>query len=1066
MQKNNEHDPSPDTHNESQHIDQTSYFDVQGFLNRLSTLSDPSLLVKRERSPQLRVSINNFLTDVTIDEGSELNCVSDSLVSRLKLKYIPMKSSAVAAGQSSIQILGVLAMPLMITVLDVSIPTSIKLDGAVIVKNLGQNILVGEPGKKSNKIFTNPSKKTISLRNGKGKRISIPYFSRQGKPLVNSILLRAAGSQIIYPNETITLSLPSSVQSSYLSISARGNYSSFSPIIDHFGSDIIMKNDSTKIMTVKQNDHLFDVTACHVLDMKDETSEIDKIRKIYDIGSDMSQFYPTPGVIANDRSYLEDISIDPDNIMPQIWKNRFKQLCEDFTDIITPIPGKYNGAFGHVSTAINFTSPPPSNLKTYMPKYSYNMMKILAEKMDSLESWGVLQKPENLGVIPEFVVPSMLTPKPDSNEYRLVTDFTSLNKFIKKLPTISPNVQQAKTTIAKFKYHVFLDLSNYYYQGGVSVFDSQYLATVHPFKGLMIYTVEPQGLLNSGEHAYERLGRIFGDLCANQRMTRMADGLYVLGNTYSELWENLKEVFERAKIANLTFKPKKIMICPQDTVLFGWRKKGDAWVPTEHTTTPLVNATLPKTVKQLRSWLGSYKQLAACIKGYAVPIGNLEKLTGSTNKSASKINWTKQLEDDFNNAKRMIGHIQEIYVPKPNDQLETYSDYSEEHKAIGGRMLIKRKTPEGIITLNGGYFSVRLSDLQSKWLPCEGEALGIKLVLEHFSPYLRENENVVTHYTDSLPCVQAFRRSRLGAFSNSARIATYLTSISSLNIEIVHMPGKKLSLVDNIGRNPTRCSETKCQICKFVHEQIEMGEKASNIMNISAQDVIDGKVAIPFTQTESWLNAQKKDDTHRKLTNLIRTSQAPIKKKTGNDNTKLKLLHNLYKEGKLKIMKNGLIIIKHKNEDGSTSNATSIPTVMFPGLIHALHRKLSHPSKLQLSKLVARHFYTPGYLRIIEEVTNACELCAAVKTLPKETFTQSTGKMEGFGANLSADVIERNGQQILIVREKLSSYTIHMGNIHPRSNSEHTKGSTDTNDSRRYTNVRNNHSSRLRNRMV
>ena len=53
-----------------------------------------------------------------------------------------------------------------------------------------------------------------------------------------------------------------------------------------------------------------------------------------------------------------------------------------------------------------------------------------------------------------------------------------------------------------FKYHVFLDLSNYYYQGGVQVEDSQYLDTVHPFKGLMVYTVEPQRLLNSGEHAY------------------------------------------------------------------------------------------------------------------------------------------------------------------------------------------------------------------------------------------------------------------------------------------------------------------------------------------------------------------------------------------------------------------------------------------------------------------------------------------------------------------------------------------------------------------------------------
>lgn len=168
--------------------------------------------------------------------------------------------------------------------------------------------------------------------------------------------------------------------------------------------------------------------------------------------------------------------------------------------------------------------------------------------------------------------------------------------------------------LAKYKHHVFLDLSNYYYQGGVKIEDSQYLATIHPFKGLMVYTVEPQGLLNSGEHAYERLGRIYGDMCAAEKMTRMADGIYVLGNTYAELAENLKMVFERARNANLTFKPTKIIICPQDTVIFGWRKIGDAWQPTEHTVLPLIRANTPNTIKQLRSWIGSFKQLSMCIK--------------------------------------------------------------------------------------------------------------------------------------------------------------------------------------------------------------------------------------------------------------------------------------------------------------------------------------------------------------------------------------------------------------------------------------------------------------------
>ena len=55
------------------------------------------------------------------------------------------------------------------------------------------------------------------------------------------------------------------------------------------------------------------------------------------------------------------------------------------------------------------------------------MNKILAEKMDLLESWGVLCEPEKLGVSVEFVSPSMLVPKPEKGEYRVVTDFSALN---------------------------------------------------------------------------------------------------------------------------------------------------------------------------------------------------------------------------------------------------------------------------------------------------------------------------------------------------------------------------------------------------------------------------------------------------------------------------------------------------------------------------------------------------------------------------------------------------------------------------------------------------------------
>ena len=210
----------------------------------------------------------------------------------------------------------------------------------------------------------------------------------------------------------------------------------------------------------------------------------------------------------------------------------------------------------------------------------------------------------------------------------------------------------------------------------------------------------------------------------------------------------------------------------------------------------------------------------------------------------------------------------------------------------------------------------------------------------------------------------------------------------------------------------------------FVTEQVDIGENAAKLNSIQVNDILSGKLPTPFLQRQSWINAQKQDKTHQTLKELIRNSQAPEKKKTKDENTKLKLLYNLHREGKLQVHNDDLITVKYTDQNGQTFQAVSIPTTLFPGLIHALHYKLSHPSKMQLSKLVARHFYTPGYQKIIDEISNSCETCVALKQLPKEIFSESTGNIDGFGSHFSADVIERNQQYILIIREKLSSFIL------------------------------------------
>ena len=75
----------------------------------------------------------------------------------------------------------------------------------------------------------------------------------------------------------------------------------------------------------------------------------------------------------------------------------------------------------------------------------------------------------------------------------------------------------------------------------------------------------------------------------------------------------------------------------------------------------------------------------------------------------------------------------------------------------------------------GGYFSVMVDSMRSAWYPCEGEGLGIRQVLGFWEPYIRESENLTTHFSDNQPCVDAWKRARKGAFSSNARIATFLS---------------------------------------------------------------------------------------------------------------------------------------------------------------------------------------------------------------------------------------------------------------------------------------------------
>ena len=1003
---------------------QTWISKIQKLESRKSTWINTG--VRKSKSPCILAKLEDSPVYTTIDEGSEINCMDEGFAMKNKVKFVPTICKATAAGSTTMDLAGQTHNPISINIPHNN-PIILNLGKMIIVKNLGVDILLGEPGKQDNEIVTIPHKKLVEFTAVDGKRVRLAYSSKYITFESSTFHCKSTKQETIYPNQSLKISLPIGMRNATeVAVTARNP--SLHPWVkckilpvDLFGT-INISNESSVPVKLSKHEHFANINACVDASIDDLKSG-DYVRKIYDIGrNDLSHLIPHKehGEAAADEDGSNEVCIDPDDNLSADWKARFKSICGDFSDIITPRPGKYNGFFGRIDNSINFSSTPPPSVRAHLPKYSYDMLQIMADKMDKLEEWGVLRKPEDVGVVPEFVVASMLRPKAEEGEWRLVTDFTPLNIHIKKLETVAPTIKEAKEKLAKYKYHIQLDLSNYFYQGGMKVEDIQYLATPHPFKGLRVYTCEPQGLKNASEHAYERLGLVYGDMCREESITRMADGLYVLSDTLEGLEANFVEVLNRARLCGFTFKPSKIIIAPQETILFGWKLSSYGWKPTSHTIAPLIKAELPTTVKQARSWIGSYKQLIECIPRYAILLGPIEAVLGGRG-SAERIVWTEDLIKTFERCKKSLNDIRIIHVPKPSDTLHTFSDYSQSAKAVGGRLEIHRVVNGKVKKLLGGHFSCRVSKHQGAWFPCEGEGLATRLVLEHFSDFIRESKNQTTHHTDNQPVVQAWKRSKTGAFSASARIAAFLSGVSAMNIEIIHTPGSEMKSSDYNSRNPEECTEKRCQICKFASKLETIGDK---VAKITVDDIEKGRVKMPFIQKAAWLKVQKNDPVHQQLSLLIDSSQLPNKKKTKGNNTVLKRLHNMYKVGQLTKATDGLITVTHTDPDRGNYQAISIPTPMYPGLIQALHLKLDHPSKLQLQRLSTRYFYCPGFGRIIEEISSNCVVCASLKQMPDEILSQSTSETSIFGGNFSSDVIRIHGQKILLTREKLSQFTM------------------------------------------
>ena len=203
-----------------------------------------------------------------------------------------------------------------------------------------------------------------------------------------------------------------------------------------------------------------------------------------------------------------------------------------------------------------------------------------------LEAAGVFAKPEQVNIHVEYLNTLFLIKRPNGGS-RLMTSFREVTHYSKRQSSLMPNVDSV--------------LLKSFYQIPLANSSMKYCGVVTPFKGIHVYTRSSMGMPGSKTCLEELMSRVLGDLIHEGCVAKIANGLYVGGNSPIEVVDNWRRVVALLQKNNLCLSVAKTIIYPRKAIVLGWVCSNGTLQASPHRLAVLSSVEPPSTVQGLRS---------------------------------------------------------------------------------------------------------------------------------------------------------------------------------------------------------------------------------------------------------------------------------------------------------------------------------------------------------------------------------------------------------------------------------------------------------------------------------
>ena len=447
-------------------------------------------------------------------------------------------------------------------------------------------------------------------------------------------------------------------------------------------------------------------------------------------------------------------------------------LLEEYKDIFTDVPSITD--FGE--HRIQLTTAEPIKGRAYSLPLA--LRETLDREIDSMLAMGIIEESAAA-----YASPVVMVKKPDGST-RVCIDYRKLNTVTVFDPEPMPTAEEIFAKLAGDRYFSKFDLSKGYWQVPVCEQDRD-LTTFICHRGLFRFRVMPFGLVNAPATFSRLMRRVLRD---SQGLDNYLDDVLAHTSDWNRHLLALRDFFERICHAKLTLRPSKCEIGETTVSFLGHSLSEGVMSPRQETVDKILNAPPPRTLKQLRAFLGLASFYRKYVPNFAVIAAPLTDATKKGNPN--EITWNDAREYAFQELKKRISTPPILRLPDVTQPFILQTDAS--HLGVGAVLLQEdcagEKRPVA-------FASRKLQPRESRYSTIERECLAIVWGITKFQEYLYGSEFILE--TDHQP-LQYLRQAK---FQNG-RLMRWALTLQPYRFLLRAIRGRDNVAADCLSRNP------------------------------------------------------------------------------------------------------------------------------------------------------------------------------------------------------------------------------------------------------------------------